>query len=286
MAVTRVKITSNDVEVAANVTDKLNGNYDRLGGFTIADSKFVFAARNKNDIGRLCTIPINGSKLTQGPEVDIKHGNDLAYYNNSFYLALGNESHYDYITGIYQFSSDLKPSRIFNYVSRGSGLVDGLQELDYISKICHYSGDKFIVGNGAFLALCKLNLAAARFEELGRFNLDISELNRNDCTRSGQGMYYQGGYLYAVFSYNVLGDPYTKNDIAIYSVTGSGTTLNTTLKKIYEFDSDAALVSGLALFELEGIAAADGTFYVDTNQRVKDTGTSCDYIYSIGALSV
>ena len=75
---------------------------------------------------------------------------------------------------------------------------------------------------------------------------------------------------------------YRYNDIAVYSVIESGDTLKTTLEAVYRCDFDK--VPGkdkMKLFEIEGIAALNGTdFYIDMNQR-NAADDPCDAIYRV-----
>lgn len=278
--------------VVVDITEELNRKFPLLGGFTIGNNSFVFAARKakipsdpiQHQYGQLFKVPISGGTMSESILVHLKHGNDIAYYNSNYYVAMGSRKEFNEEKQIAKFASNLEYKNNFEFKSK-SGTLNGLAPLDYISKICHYSGTNFIAGNGLKLALCKLNEANRSFDEIGRFNLqdDKSVFYRpNYEDRAGQGIFYANHKIYNIISYKLPNEEYRYNDIAVYSVSEIGDTLKTTLETVYKCDYNTVPGKGdMELFEIEGIAALNGTtFYIALNQR-NAAGDPCDAIYHV-----
>ena len=275
-----------------NVTKKLDGNFPLLGGLDIGENSFVFAARRAKSntdkyhhlYGKISKMPISGGTMSESALHVLEHGNDIAYYNGNYYVAMGNGLDNNDEKRIAQFPSNLMKCIHFTFNSQ-SGILDGLEPLQYISKICYYSGIRFIAGNGLHLAMCKLNEAGYAFDETGRFDLEDNKsvLVRSDYPkRAGQSIFYANHKIYNIFSYKESNGEYICNDIAVYRVSEYRNTLCTSLETVYR--CDVTTVFGeekMNLFEIEGITALNGTdFYIAVNQR-DEADNACDAIYRV-----
>ena len=66
-------------------------------------------------------------------------------------------------------------------------------KLENITSTAHISSGYFILGAGKKFSVCLLDTTQNLFVEKSRFTIsddDLAQLKRDNCTRSGQGIYF------------------------------------------------------------------------------------------------
>lgn len=264
-----------------NVTSKLKekgaGSFNCVQGYTVSTgSNFVHfvTARPDGVENNVAVGHMLGDIMSVSKNRELGHANDCAYYDSGFFIAQGGGNTTS--TKIKRLDNSLNHVATYTY----SAMKDS-GKLTNITCIAHLSSKYFILGSGTKFAICFLDTNNNLLIEKSRFTItdtDLSMLKRDNCTRSGQGIYYSRGKLYKVYSYS-SGTIIKKNDIAVFTLRGSSPLFSgATLDTIYSCDK-----TGKEFFEVESITSPDSgsTMYILAN--VIDSGESSDKdrIYSV-----